>query len=295
MSKGENQTNITIQGKSFQHYLFFPLLIIACAAIAIGVYQYYAHQKDLDAASVDAKSLKDLVKNLKKANAGYEQEIDALAKLATDLRDKLENAESEVRVEVRTRTIRIPGQPTDPVQPIALPPSCEDCLPQIEMPYHFENTYVTLDDLLKWSEDDKTFVSDEDYRKFKLKPEFDALLLTQGTENIVEQDEKILRARWIIGVDGGIRTLNDEDKPGELGATEVGINSGVEFLNFKKLIKAPLGMAATASVTPADWEQSHLSLGMTYRPFRNVAVSVGYGRSMQSDMALVGLGVFPMK
>jgi hypothetical protein len=223
----------------------------------------------------------------------YKREIEVLEGAADVLRQEIENAPSKTTVRVvrisdeRGPTALPPGTPPDHENtptPEPLPLDCITCFRQVEIPYQFTNQYVVLTDLLRWNERAQTLESDPDHRAIRFTPEFNRALVDAGIAGFVTYDNRVARARFFFGVDGGVA----------LADTPVfGVGAGLEFLNFEKWIRAPIGLQAGFFGTPMDWWQSHASLGLSWRFVRNVSLNLSYGRAWRTNQVLLGLSVYP--
>lgn len=257
-------------------HVFAAAAALAIAVLAFILWSGYQHQRDLELATAAELALQ---------SGKYKREIEVLRKTAADLRTSIEQAPATSGATIRYITrykdrvvVKEVSAATD------MPADCLECLSAVEIPYHFESSYVVLDDVLRFNPDTMTFDSVD--RKFELTDDFNAKLLRLGIENFVDEDTKILQARWGVAVSYGYNT-GPEPLPG------MGIGVALEFLNLKRVVGAEVGVNVSAIVVPQALSESHLFLAVDWRPFRNTAVGLGYGRSLGFNMVAAQLVFFP--
>lgn len=267
------------------------LLVILC--IVTNGFWWWHHQGDVAEHAQHHAELSNLKSESAELAAEYQREIEVLEGTADVLRQEIENAPSKSTVRVvrisdgRGPTVSPPGTPPDHNNPPAsepLPPDCVNCFRQVELPYQFENQYVVVTDLLRWNEEAQALESDPDHRALHFTPQFNQALVDAGVAGFATYDDRVARARFFFGVDGGVA----------LAATPTfGIGGGLEFLNFHKWLHAPIGAQAGVFASPTDWWQSHVSLGLDWRFVRNVSLNLSYGRAWRTNQVLLGLSVYP--
>jgi hypothetical protein len=221
----------------------------------------------------------------------YKREKKILENTADELRSKLENVPSDSGAGVvpvydyRTIYVRKPYDETTP-EPVTIPASCEDCLPKIQFPYHFDNEYFWLRDTLRWNP--QTRKLDGNDQQWGFTDNFNQALIEAGLKAAEEIDDRLWQPRLQIVVDSGVQ--DSEIDP----ITGVGVGIGAELLNLRGLTNLPVGVNVAVAIVPKAISQSHLLAGVEWRFFRNMAVGVAGGRSLMHNMVLIDLTVFPM-
>lgn len=253
-------------------------MAILLVILGYGVARYYREAvalqellwfKDRDSAEVKRK---------------YDREITVLRETADDLRRQIEEAPAVSGAKVRTIVkYRDREVVKDVTTAVDLPPGCAECLAAIEIPYHFDNSYVVLDDTLRFNPLTQAFDSVD--RKFVLTDRFNDAVVSTGLQNFVQHDDRWFHVRWAVGVD---YTWVPMDRfPG------LGVGPAVELVNLKKLLGAEVGINLALMVVPNDIKDSHVSAVLDWRVVRNAALGVGYGRSIGDNLVAAQVVFFP--
>lgn len=242
------------------------LAIVALLALLYGAYDTIQKQKTASAAELAIQS------------GDYEREIDVLRKTANDLRATIETAPATSGATIRYVTkYRDRTESQTVTTSTDLPAECITCLLAVEIPYHFETSYVVLDDVLRFNETTLTFESID--RTFKLTDAFNERVVTTGVGNFVDEDTELLQAR--LGAIVGYAL------PG------MSVGAVVEFVNLEGIVGFDAGINAGVLAIPNDPRESFAYIGLDWRTFRNAAVTVGYGRSLAANLLAAGIVFFP--
>jgi len=255
-------------------YLYIIIGVLVAGIIALGIYHnHYVNSQKL--------TLDDLKKT-------HKREYEALKATADDLADRLEHAKGEsIIVPVyKDRYIVTDNPQARPVRP--LPQSCVNCFNQIEgLDYNYSNEYFSLNDHIFYDNEQNALRAVGANVNIN-REAFENAVVDDGLHNVIAEEEKPWRLRYIAQVDMGVQ--NNSDKY----VSDVGVGIGVEFLNLEKYLRAEVGVNAAATIVPTEVEESHLSLGVDWRFLDNASVGLSYGRSVGSDMMLLNVNFFPV-